>query len=212
MKVMGFSAGAIGHEGNIDRMVKAILDKSGHDTEFVKLAGLDYSACKGCVQLCAKPQVCMLKDDLFACYRKIKEADAIVLGSPVRFGTVSRLMLSFIDRFWGYRHVNIAIQDKPFILVLCHLFPWSIDGAMEDFRKALKSFRVDILDMITYLSNSPPCYTCGRHHECRIGGLYRLQGEAGMSLNITPELFCRWEDDPETVSKIEEAVITLQAL
>ena len=212
MKVMGFSAGAIGHEGNVDRMVKAILEQSGHETEFVKLSELNYTACKGCVELCAKPQVCMLEDDLSPILRRVKEADAVVLGSPVRFGTVSRTTLSFIDRFWGYRHVSIAIQGKPFILALCHLFPWSIDGAVEDFHKALRTFRVDILDVVTYCSASPPCYACGRHHECRIGGLYRLRGEAGMSLDITPYLFCRWEDHPETVSKIASAADKLKNL
>ena len=63
MKVIGFSAGSVGREGNVDRMVKAILDKSHHDVEFVKLTDLTFSGCKGCVQLCASPQVCKLEDD-----------------------------------------------------------------------------------------------------------------------------------------------------
>ncbi len=54
VKVIGFSAGAGGREGNVDRMVKAVLDGSGHDVEFVKLSELNYSACKGCVQLCVR--------------------------------------------------------------------------------------------------------------------------------------------------------------
>jgi len=56
MKVIGFSAGSVGREGNVDRMVKAILDKSGHEAEFVKLTDLNFSGCKGCVQLCAGPR------------------------------------------------------------------------------------------------------------------------------------------------------------
>ena len=63
MKVIGFSAGSAGREGNVDRMVKAILERSGHDVEFVKLTDLNFSGCKGCVQLCARPQVCKLEDD-----------------------------------------------------------------------------------------------------------------------------------------------------
>ena len=86
MNVIGFSSGGAGREGNADRMVKAILEKSGHDTEFVKLTELNYSACKGCVQLCAAPQVCRLEDDLLPYYQKLKEADAVVLGSPIYFG------------------------------------------------------------------------------------------------------------------------------
>ena len=53
MKVIGFSAGSIGREGNVDRMVKAILDKSGHEVEFVKLTDLTFSdarAVSNCVR------------------------------------------------------------------------------------------------------------------------------------------------------------------
>ena len=80
--IIGFSAGATGCDSNVDRMVKAIMDKSGLESEFVKLTDLTYSGCKGCVQLCAKHQVCKLEDDLLPYYEKIKEADAVVVGSP----------------------------------------------------------------------------------------------------------------------------------
>ena len=89
MNVIGFSSGVVGREGNVDRMVKAILEKSGQETEFVKLADLGYSACKGCVHLCAMPQVCVLDDDLQPHYQKLKEADAFVLGSPLYFGSIN---------------------------------------------------------------------------------------------------------------------------
>ena len=210
MTILGFSAGAVGHESNVDRMVKAILARSGQPSEFVKLTDLNYTACKGCVKLCAGPQVCRLEDDLFPYYPRVKEADAIVLGSPVRHRGVSPTMLSFIDRFWGYRHVSIAIQNKPIILVLCHLY--EVEDAVAEFHKALRTYRVNVIDVITYRTDSPPCYTCGRHQECRIGGLYRMRGEEGMSLKVTPELFCRWEDHPETVVKVEAAAEKLKHL
>ena len=66
MKVIGISAGSVGREGNIDRMVKAILEKSGHEVEFVKLTDLNFSGCKGCVQLRA------LADEVQPYYEKIK--------------------------------------------------------------------------------------------------------------------------------------------
>ena len=93
MNVIGFSAGCVGRDGNIDRMVKAILDKSGHEVEFVKLADLSYSGCKGCVQLCARPQVCMLADDAHRGYgpsvlagRHNSLWQSPDLGADVRFG------------------------------------------------------------------------------------------------------------------------------
>ena len=78
MSIIGFSSGGTGHTTNVDRMVRTILDKSGYQSEFVKLTDLNFSGCKGCVQLCAKPQVCLLEDDASPYYHKIKEADAVV--------------------------------------------------------------------------------------------------------------------------------------
>jgi multimeric flavodoxin WrbA len=68
MKVLGFNAGTAGRQGNVDRMVKALFYKTSLETEFVKLTDLTFSACKGCVSLCARPQICMLGDDLFPYY------------------------------------------------------------------------------------------------------------------------------------------------
>lgn len=211
MKVIGFSSGGVGREGNVDRMVKAILDKSGCEAEFVKLTELSYSACKGCVQLCAKPQVCRLEDDLLPYYQKIKEADAVVAGSAVYFGTINAAMLSFIERFFGYRHVSIAIQKKPFVLVVGG-GGRNLDAVAEQFRKTLRPFGVKILDVVQYRSDIPPCFRCGRHQECSIGGLYDTLGKAAHSITIQPEFFHRWENLPETVTAIEAAAAKLKSL
>ena len=208
MKIIGFSAGVVGRDSNVDRMVKAIMEKAGYESEFVKLTDLNYSACKGCVWLCAGPQACQLEDDLFPYYQKLKEADAVVLGSPIHMATVSATMLSFVSRFWGYRHVSIPIAKKPFILALCG--GGNPRTSEEDFRRALRPSAVSIVDMISYASRIPPCYRCGRHQECVIGGAYRIWGNEARTLTITPELFPRWEDRPETVAQIEAAAEKLQ--
>jgi hypothetical protein len=204
MKIMGFSAGVVGRDSNTDRMVKAIMDKSGYDTEFVKLTDFDFSACKGCVWLCAGPEVCRLEDDLMPYYQRLKEADAVVLGSPVHFSTISATMTAFISRLWGFRHVHFAIKDKPFILALCGI-GFSGDTSEEDFIRVLEPFKVSIVDVVRYNSRTPPCYRCGRHQECFIGGAYELWGQEVCNVTITQDLFSRWEDDSTTTSKVEEA-------
>jgi multimeric flavodoxin WrbA len=206
MKIIGFSAGVTGSDSNVDRMVKEIMRKTGYDAEFVKLTDVDFSACKGCVWLCADPEVCRLEDDLLPYYQKVKEADAIVLGSPVHFATISATMTAFISRLWGFRHVNFAIKNKPFVLATCGHAEEQTRGVSDDFRKALKHFQVNVVDVVNFCSTIPPCYSCGRHHECCIGGAYRKLGPEAHNLKIEPQLFRKWEDCPETVAEIEEAV------
>ena len=209
MKVIGFSSGGVGREVNADRMVKAIMDKSGHEAEFVKLTDLNYSGCKGCVQLCARPQVCRLEDDLLPYYQKIKEVDAVVLGGSVYFGNINATALSFIERFFGYRHVSVAISGKPFVLVLSG---GQLGDAADHFQRRMKSFGVKILDVVQYRSGVPPCFSCGRHQECTIGGLYLARGKAAHSMTIKPDFFHRWEDHPETVVAVEAAAAKLGSL
>ena len=210
MKVIGFSSGGIGHEGNTDRLVKAIMAGSRLEYEFVKLSDLNYSGCKGCVQLCAKRQVCLREDDLLPYYQKIKEADAVVIGSPVYFRNINADCYSFLERFFGYRHVNSAIHNKPFALVVCGHD--KIEAGADYLQWFLQRFGVKILDTVRYISKSPPCLSCGRHQECRIGGLYQARGEAALSLLIEPWLFQRWEDDPIAIEAVEAAAGKLRNL
>ena len=205
MKIIGFSSGVVGRESNVDRMVKAIMAETGCESEFVKLNDLNYSACKSCGWLCAKPQLCKLEDDLLPYSQKIKEADAVVLGSPVHVGTINAAMVGFISRLWAFPHVTIPIKNKPLVLALCGAVGGKADNAAEDFRRALMGYQVNILDAVQYTSQIPPCYSCGRHQECSIGGAYRMWGEKAHTLSITPELFRKWEDDPETVARIKAA-------
>lgn len=208
MKVIGISAGSTGRLGNVDRMVKAILEKSGHEAEFVKLADLNYSGCKGCVQLCARPQVCMLDDDAQPYYQKVKEADAVVIGTPVYFNTVTAMVWAFIERFFGYRHVNIPIAGKPFVLVVAGTL--QLDFAVELLHRLLAKFDVNILDTVRYLSKVPPCFKCGRHKECEIGGLYKMLGDAAKQLKITKQMFKKWEDDSTAVTAVDAAAQKLK--
>lgn len=211
MNVIGFSSGVTGRVSNVDRIVTAILDQSGADSEFVKLTDLSYSGCKGCVQLCAEPQVCLLEDDLLPYYQKVKEADAVVVGSPVYMGDVNAAVIGFIERFFGFRHVTHAIRRLPFILVVCgHAVPRGAVTPAQKLQERIGYYGVQILDTVQFVSESPPCLSCGRHQECRIGGLYYRVGDAAHSMTITPEMFRRWEDHPQTVEQVEDAVDKLK--
>ncbi|MBI2851539.1 MAG: flavodoxin family protein [Chloroflexi bacterium] len=154
MKVIGFSSGGTGHSGNTDRLVQTILERSGAESEFVKLTDLTFSGCKGCVDLCARPQVCSMEDEARPYYQKIKEADAVVMGCTVYSGGINAIALSFLERFYGYRHVSPAIKDKPFVLAVCGYR--NIDNAVEQAQNKLSAQGIKVLDVVRYLSSSPP--------------------------------------------------------
>jgi multimeric flavodoxin WrbA len=87
--------------------LKAIAEE-GIETEIVPLAGKDIRGCTACMA-CSKTEDCSIKDDLMPIYRKMCEADGIILASPVYYGSCTALLkglmerTGYISRFGGGR-------------------------------------------------------------------------------------------------------------
>ena len=102
MKVIAFS-GSARKDGNTARMVREVfgpLEAAGIETELVQLAGKPLRGCRACYA-CAKTKDgrCAFGDDgLNEFVRKMVEADAILLASPVYFSDVTAEMKALIDR------------------------------------------------------------------------------------------------------------------
>jgi len=84
--------------------LKAVSEE-GLDTELVLLAGLDIKPCNACMS-CAKEEQCSIKDDLFPVYLKMKEADGIILSSPVYYGSATALIKALMERTGYISHHN----------------------------------------------------------------------------------------------------------
>ena len=74
----------------------------GAATKLVHLYDVDFKGCKSCFGCKTKGGAsygrCAIKDDLTPILRDVEKADAILLGSPIYFGTVSGEMKSFMER------------------------------------------------------------------------------------------------------------------
>ena len=76
--------------------LKAIAEE-GLDTELIRLAGLEIRPCNACA-VCQKEERCSIEDDFFPIYLKMKEADGIILASPVYYGSATALIKALIER------------------------------------------------------------------------------------------------------------------
>jgi len=104
MKVMAFN-GSPRKEWNTATLLKKALEGAlsrGAETDLIHLYDLNYKGCISCFACKTKGGEsygrCAVKDDLTPVFKKVAEADAIILGSPVYFGTVSGEMSSFMER------------------------------------------------------------------------------------------------------------------
>jgi len=79
-----------------EHTLKAIAEE-GLETELIRLAGLDIRPCNACM-VCRDEERCPIDDDLFPLYQKSKEADAIILASPVYFASATALLKAYMER------------------------------------------------------------------------------------------------------------------
>ena len=107
MKVIGIS-GSPRKKGNTelltDHTLTAIAEE-GVDTELITLAGLNILPCNACM-VCSKDERCPIQDDLFPIYLKMKDADGIILASPVYFGSATAIVKAFMERAGFIAHKN----------------------------------------------------------------------------------------------------------
>lgn len=102
VKILGIS-GSPRKGGNTEIMLKCALDAAagieGVTVEYVDLTG-KLSGCIDCDKCPVNPpeKFCILNDKMDEIYPKLVEADGVILGSPVYFGTVTAQMKAFMDR------------------------------------------------------------------------------------------------------------------
>ncbi|MGD0886136.1 MAG: flavodoxin family protein [Thermodesulfovibrionales bacterium] len=104
MKVIAFN-GSPRKKWNTATLLEKALEgaaSQGAETELIHLYDLNFKGCISCFACKTRGGRsygrCAVEDDLTPVFRIIEKADAIILGSPIYFGTVSGEMRSFIER------------------------------------------------------------------------------------------------------------------
>ncbi|MBN2453440.1 MAG: flavodoxin family protein [Candidatus Omnitrophica bacterium] len=100
MNVVGISGSPRRHgstETLLDRLLEGAVS-AGADVEKIVLNELTFRPCQECGG-CDRTGACVIKDDMEFIYRRIEDADGIVVASPVFFANVSAQTKMMIDRF-----------------------------------------------------------------------------------------------------------------
>ncbi len=132
MKAIGI-CGSPRRRGNTEILIRralAKLESAGIEAEFVTLAGKTIKGCVACGE-CRRRQdsKCAIEDDDFdSVFSALKEADAIIVGSPVYFGSATPQMMALLDRA-GY-----ASRSNG------NLFSRKVGGAITVARRAGQNF------------------------------------------------------------------------
>jgi len=102
--------------GNSETLLREFCraaEDAGWRVELIKVNSLKFRPCQAC-DACAKDGHCVVQDDMQTIYPKLIAADALVVASPITFGSMNAQLKMFIDRFqcWWQAKYNLK---KPFV-------------------------------------------------------------------------------------------------
>jgi multimeric flavodoxin WrbA len=106
--------------GTTAKLLKKALEGAASqkaETEFVQLNELNMKGCQACYS-CRKRGgksygKCALKDDMTPLYQKIEQADALFLGTPIYFHSVTSAMQMFSERLFPYLNYKDMSSNLP---------------------------------------------------------------------------------------------------
>jgi hypothetical protein len=144
---------------NTDRCVKAILEASRLESEFVKLSHITVRPCLACKK-CASDNFCKQADDFPELAEKIKNAKALVIGSYTPYGEIDAFTKALFERLWSLRHVHHFLEHK-----VCATVTTSLRGKIVD-----RISEVYTLFGKLSIQGNQPCFTCGEGDSCKMSG------------------------------------------
>lgn len=92
---------------------------------------LDFRGCQACMYCKTKQEDCAVQDDLTQIMDAVKNADIVVLATPVYFGDISSQAKTFVDRTFSFLIPDFITAQNPgrlqpgkkFLFIQCQGFP-----------------------------------------------------------------------------------------
>jgi len=129
MKILGL-VGSPRVDGNTQKLVEIILAKTveyGAETKIFNLNEMDIKGCQSCFHCKTTDGDCAIRDDMPQLFEEIKQADAVIIGSPIYFGQMTAQLKLFVDRHFSQfgSDFESKIGKKDSVLVFTHGNPKS---------------------------------------------------------------------------------------
>jgi multimeric flavodoxin WrbA len=93
--------------GNTELLLREAVRGTGREVRLFELNGMNLIPCQNCGG-CEEAGMCILEDDMNEIYAAIREADRIILASPIYFMGLSAQAKAMVDRcqsFWCEKYL-----------------------------------------------------------------------------------------------------------
>ena len=127
----------------LDQMAE-VFAAEGIETELIQVGSRQIRGCTGC-GACYKNGKCVFDDLVNEVGEKLKEADGIIVGSPVYYASPNGTLISFLDRLFYSAHYDLRMKVGASVVVA---------------RRGGCSAAKDVLDKYFTISQMPVASSC----------------------------------------------------
>jgi putative NADPH-quinone reductase len=136
--------------GTVFSLLKAITEplSAEHDVEWIDVCKLNMKYCTACMA-CREKETCVLpEDDAHIVAKKIREADALVIGTPTHWGNMCAPLKLLFDRnvpvFMGESSGGMPVprqKGKRAVIVTACTTPWPFNFILPESRGAIRAVK-----------------------------------------------------------------------
>ncbi len=119
-----------------------------HETEWIDVCKLNVNSCTACMACREKGECVLPEDDGHIVGRKIAEADALIIGTPVHWGNMCAPLKQLFDRnvpvFMDESPKGIPVpqhKGKRAVLATACTTPWPLNFLLSESRGALRAVK-----------------------------------------------------------------------
>jgi len=143
--------------GNSEILTKQIMLDTGNDNQFemLRLLDLHIEPCKACYS-CMKPgKKCPRNDDMEFFFRKINEADGVVISCPVYNWGVNVGIKKVFDRSFLFPHWAETFENKPCVTFVTYGVPHEEGYALGTINEFARQLHLRLKDTADFYGSSP---------------------------------------------------------
>jgi multimeric flavodoxin WrbA len=142
-----------GNSAGLVRRFLAAAREQGAEAQEFSLNQMDFRGCQGCRACKSESEACVLEDELAAVLAAIKDADLLLLASPVYFGDIIGQLKCFFDRTYSFLNPDFSSRVPPgkkavVVLVQANPEAANFDDIFPRYERWLKWFGYDGIHLL----------------------------------------------------------------
>ena len=143
--------GSMRINGNTARLAQSFADGAvqNNNVEIVYVADYNVNPCIGCNSCFVREgNKCFQDDDMVKIYEKLRNADIVVIASPVYFYGISAQLKAIVDRLHTPMRNTFHIKKLGLLLVGAAQLPNLFDPIIMQYQMVLDFFKLESIGMV----------------------------------------------------------------